>query len=465
MKKFDIVVIGSGPGGYVAAIRAAQQGANVALVEADSLGGTCLNRGCIPTKTLLACSERWSKIQDSQDFGIEVSKACFSYEKMVERKNNLVNQIRKNLKGLIEANKINIIHGFAKIQSSHQIKILGDDPQIIKTKHIILSTGSEPREIPGMVPDHKTIFDSTSLLEQTKLPQSLIIIGGGVIGCEFASMYNDLGVEVTIIEALDSLISLEGKDTSKALQDAFEKKGIKILTNSMIKKLSSEKNGVKAFLNDGSELCGSCALVSVGRKINTDKIGLENVGIATTKSGFIEINDHMQTKEPHIYAIGDITGKALLAHVASHQGLVAADHCCGEDSHINYDVIPSVTYTHPEVATVGYTLEEAQKDGLQASVAAFPFHALGKSQASKETQGFAQIVIEKNTQRILGGQVVGHEAGTLIAELSVAMQNELTLESISETIHAHPTISEAWLEASLLGQGKPLHLPPIKRKK
>lgn len=462
--KFDIIVLGGGPGGYPAAIRAAQLGKKVALIEAKELGGTCLNRGCIPSKTLIAGAEVLQKAKEAEEFGVMISgPITFDYSKMVDRKDAVVTKVRKGLEGLIASNKIKLFKGFGKFNGPKEIKITGTDNAIIRGDKIIIATGSEPRNIPAFPFDWKKIHDSTSLLELRTLPKSLIIIGGGVIGCEFASLYNILGVEVTIIEMMPRIIPMESTGVSNALTKAFKKKGIKIETGVLVEKVETTPNGIKAVLPGGKTIEGDIALVSVGRALNTNSIALEKAGVKVADNGLIPVNEQMETSVPGIYAIGDIASKWWLAHVATHQGLVAADHACGHHARMNYDAVPSVIFTVPEIGTVGLSLEQAIDKGYKATVSAFPFQALGKSQAALQTEGFAQVVIDRETGQVLGAQIVGHEASTLIAEMTVAITNELTVESITETIHAHPTVPEAWLEAALLASDKPLHLPPQKK--
>jgi len=463
--KFDIAVLGGGPGGYPAAIRAAQLGKKVALIEAKELGGTCLNRGCIPSKTLIASAEVLQKVREAAEFGVIISgPITFDYAKMVERKDAVVSKVRKGLEGLIAANKIKLFKGFGKLTGPREIKITGTDNALIRADNIIIATGSEPRNIPAFPFDWVKIHDSTSLLEMKKLPKSLLIIGGGIIGCEFASLYNIMGVDVTIVEMLPRIIPMESTGVSNALTKAFLKKGIKIETNVMIEKVETTSKGVKAYLPGGKFIESDIALIAVGRSLNVSGIGLDKAGVAVGDNGLVTVNEQMETNVRGIYAIGDIASKWWLAHVATHQGLVAANHACGHHARMNYDAVPSVIFTVPEIGTVGLSLEQALERGYQATVGSFPFQALGKSQASLQTEGFAQVVVDRKTGQLLGAQIVGHEASTLIAEMTVAITNELTLESITETIHAHPTVPEAWLEAALMANETPLHLPPQKKK-
>jgi dihydrolipoamide dehydrogenase len=458
-QKFDCIVIGGGPGGYIAAIRAAQRGLATALIEANELGGTCLNRGCIPSKALIANAEVLRKIRKANQFGISVKEVSYNYAEMYARKEEVVKRLRQGLEGVIASNKITVFKGFGKFLSPYEVAVTGEDEALLQGLSFIIATGSEPRSLPTMPFDYERIHDSTSLLNLTTLPKRMLIIGGGVIGCEFACLHNAFGVDVTIVELLPRILSTEGTFISDTMEKALKNQGIKIVTEALVSRLESVASGVRAYLNEGKRLEGDLALVSVGRKYNTDAIGIEKTGVSREKDGSLDTNERMQTNVPHIYAIGDITGKSILAHVASHQGIVAADTIAGLPTAISYLAVPSVIFTHPEVGTVGYTLERAIQAGYQAKIGRFPFQALGKSQASIETEGFAQIVVEKTTGQILGAQVVGYEASSLIAEMAMAIENELTVESIQETIHAHPTIAEAWMEAAFLAGGMPLHLP------
>ncbi len=463
LQQFDCVVIGGGPGGYVAAIRAAQRGVKTALVENKELGGVCLNRGCIPSKALIANAEILRKVREANKFGIAVGEVSFDYRAMKERKDSVVVRVRKGLEGLIASNKIQVFKGYGKLTSQNEVKVTGEQEALLSAKTIILATGSEPRSLPGISFDGERIHDSTSLLDITALPKKLLIIGGGVIGCEFACLHAAFGVDVTIIELLPSILSTEGKGVADFMTQALKKQGIKIETQAALTQMERLSNGVKAHLGDGRTFEADCALISVGRKYNSDHVGLDKAGVIVEKDGSIPVNSHMQTNVPHIFAIGDVTGKWILAHVASHQGLIAADNASGKPSEMHYDAVPSVIFTAPEVATVGYTLERAVHAGFDARLGKFPFQALGKAQATSETEGFAQIVVEKSTGRILGAQVIGYGASALIAEMTVAISGELTVQSISDTIHAHPTIAEAWMEAAFSADEMPLHLPPTKK--
>jgi len=461
-KEFDAAVIGAGPGGYPAAIRIAQQGKKVALIEAKEVGGVCLNCGCIPSKALISNANLWEKVKRAEEYGIHVGEASFDFAGMAERKDRVVAKVRKNLEGLIASNRITLLRGYGKFLSPREIKVNGEDNVVIRAEKSVIATGSRPRNMAAFPFDHERIHDSTSMLGITKLPKSLIIIGGGVIGSEFASLYSAFGVEVTILELMPSLIPMECQSVSKTLTKAFKKRGIAIETNVKVEKIDKTEEGVKVFLAGGEEREAEMALVCVGRELNIGGIGLDKAGVAVGESGLVEVDDRMETNVAGIFAIGDIASRWWLAHVASHQGLVAASNIVGIEAKMHYNAVPSVIFTEPEIGTVGLTLEEAVKEGYSATLGAFPFQALGKSQATLETEGFAQVVIDKETRQVLGAQVVGHEAATLVAEMGVAIANEMTLECITETIHAHPTIAEIWLEAAMMANDTPLHLPPKK---
>jgi dihydrolipoamide dehydrogenase len=460
LKNFDVIVLGSGVGGYPAAIRAAQLGRSVALIEKGEMGGTCLNRGCIPSKALIAGGEFVARLKDGAGFGVEVQMTGLNYEKLANHKDQVVKKMRTGLEGLIAANKITVFKGTGQFTSPTELKVMGQDNIRLTGKKIVIATGSEPRNIPAFPFDDEKILSSTSLLALKTLPKKLLIVGGGVIGCEFASLYKNLGVEVTILELLPRIIATEGSDISQALARALTKRGIKIETQVKVEKITRTESGVVATVEGGQSFEADYCLVSVGRSLNTKEIGLEKAGIKVQDNGLIAVNEKMETSVDGIYAVGDIASKWWLAHVASHQGIIAAENACGHSAIMAYNAIPSVIFTHPEIGTVGLSLEEAQKQGYQAKLAAFPFQALGKAQASLQTEGFAQVVVEEKTGQILGAQVVGQEASTLIAEMAVAITNELTIECISETIHAHPTFAEVWMEAAFIAEGLPVNYPP-----
>jgi len=463
-QKFDLIVIGSGPGGYPAAIYAAQHDKKVALIEAGEIGGTCLNRGCIPSKALIAGAEQWKAVQHAKEFGIQIDKASFDYSAMVQRSQKIVTEIRTSLEKLILANQIEIFRGHGVLASKNTVRVKGDKTSLLEADAIILATGSEPRLLPQFPFDGKYIVDSTSLLKRETLPKSIAIIGAGVIGCEFASLFSLLGVPVTLLELLPQILPAEDPDLSLELTNALKKRGVAIHCNAQVTQIEKTGSGVKIHQQKGSPLEAELALIAVGRSLNTDNLKLSSVGVAVNQQGLIVIDEEMQTTVPGIYAVGDIASKWWLAHVATHQGIVAASNICGLPKKMRYEAIPSVTFTDPEIASVGLTLEAAKAKGYDAGIGAFPFQALGKSRASGHTEGFAKVVIDRATGQILGAQVAAHDASTLIAEMVLAIENEIPIECVAETIHAHPTTSEAWLEAAMAGIFMPLHLFPTHRK-
>lgn len=458
--RYDVIFIGGGPGGYVGAIKARHLGLKVALVEKDKIGGTCLLRGCIPTKTLIANCDVVRTIRLAKDFGISVDNFSIDYEKMKHRKDDVVGSLSKSVAGLVASHGVSVYSGEAQFISPTEIKVKGKEPVILESNHVVIGTGSMPAELPQCPIDRKIIHDSTSILEVTSLPKKLIVLGGGYIGCEFASLFRELGVEVTIVEFLPGIVWTQGKTISGFLTKAFTKAGIELRCNVKMEKTSLQNSQVTLHLSDESTVSGDCLLVSVGRKPYTEGLNLNAAGLTTNARGFIDVNDRMQTSVAGIYAIGDVTGKSMLAHVASHGAIIAAENIAKKPAKMDYNAVPAVIFTHPEIATVGLTLDRTKELGLEAISSIFPFAALGKAQAARETEGFAEIISDPKTGRIYGASMVGHDAGNMIASMAIAIANELTLESISETIHAHPTLSEAWLETALLAQGIPLHLPP-----
>lgn len=459
-ENYDITIIGAGPGGYVAAIKAAQNNQKVCLIEKEFLGGSCLNVGCIPTKTLLANAQILHTVKTAAAFGITTGPISFDFHQMKKRKEGVIEKIRKSLEGLLLSNQIVIKQGHAEFLSPNEIKIKGKDNLILFSKKIIIASGSAPLDIPALPCDHERVFNSTSILNLEKLPTSLAIIGGGYIGCEFASLYAELGVKVTILEALPSILSLQGKAVSEVITKAFQKKGIEIQTGVTVEGIEKEPSHLTIRLKDKVSFNSEMALISIGRKAVSDQLCLEKAGVKVGPRGTIEVNEKMETNVPGIYAIGDVTGKFQLAHVASHQGIIAAANAMGQNVKMHYNAVPSVIFTLPEVATVGMTLEQAKEAGYESAIGKFPFQALGKSIATLETEGFVEVIVNKKTGQILGAAAIGHHASAIIGEMALAIANELTLECVTETIHAHPTVAEAWLEAALIANETPIHFPP-----
>ena len=462
-KIFDIAIIGSGPGGYVSAIKAAQLGKSVALIEKEELGGTCLNVGCIPTKTLLSSAAVLHQVRRASDFGIQTGPITVAYDKMKARKDAVIAKMRSGLEGLIKSNQITLYRGNAQFEAPHELKIVGKDNVRIFANSIVIATGSVPIDVKAFPCDHQRILNSTSILELTEIPKTLSIIGGGYIGCEFASLFAELGTKVTILEALPSILAAQGPTIAEFMTKAFANKGIEMKTGATVKNIENKGESAHVVLSDGSVLDTDYALVAIGRKPYTDNLALEKAGVPLTDKGFLAVDDRMETEVKGLFAIGDVTGKSMLAHVASHQGVVAAINASGGEAKVHYNAVPAVIFTFPEVATVGMSLEQAKAQGIPVAQGSFPFQAIGKAQASKDTEGFSQIIAHAKTNQILGATIIGHEASNLIAEMALAIQNELTLESVLETIHAHPTMAEIWHEAAAMTLGMPIHLPPRKK--
>lgn len=452
---FDIVIIGGGPGGYVAAIRAAGLKKKVALIEKNELGGTCLNIGCIPSKTLIMHASFWEKIHESEKFGIKIKDASFDFSKIKHKKDEIVLKLRNSLKNLISKNKITVFQGSAQFLSPNEIKVEGKDNLVLSSEKIIIASGSKPQEIKQFPVDKKQIFDSTSILDLETLPKSMAIIGGGYIGSEFACLYNQFGVKVTIIESKESILSGQEKTVRETIHKSFLKRGISIFTSSKVTSIEKHKN-LSIVLENGEKVEAEIVLLAVGRKCTFDDLALEKSGVLA-ENGAIITNEYMQTNVPGIYAIGDVNGKCMLAHVASHEGIIAAENAFGAKKRMNFETIPSVIFITPEVASVGLTSIQAEEKGYSIMSATFPLSALGQAQASLETEGFAQIIADKKTKQVLGAHIVGSKASIMIGEMALAVANELTIDCIIDTIHPHPTLSEAWLEASLIANGTPIN--------
>jgi len=462
-KKFDLAVIGAGPGGYVAAIKAAQFGLKVALIEKNFIGGTCLNVGCIPTKALISSGVRLEEIKQADRLGIVAKDVHFDFAKIMERKNKVVSQLRQSLEGLIKSNKIEIIVGEASFISSNELKVVGIPSFVIEAENIIIAVGSAPREIKAFPTDGKIIHNSTTILELKQLPKSLTVIGGGYIGCEFASLFLSLGVDVSIVESLDSLVIQNEPAICEELTSIFKKKGMKIYTSCQVKNVQTKNNGAHIELSNGETIDSEIVLVSVGRQFVAESLNLQKAGVQVNEHGAIIVNSQMQTNIVGIYAIGDATGKWMLAHFASHAGIVAAYNIAGHIKQLHTNAVPSVIFTHPEIASVGLTEKLAREEGYDYKVTKYPFRALGKALASDQLEGFAMLITDNKTGQILGAHLIGTGADNLIAEMALAIENELTIECLIETIHAHPTLAEVWMEAGMVANGTPLHFAPIRR--
>ena len=461
-KQFDLTVIGSGPGGYIAAIRAAQHGLKVGIVERDKLGGICLNWGCIPSKALLKSAEVYTTFKKAGEFGFSYKDLTFDFSKIIQRSRGVADRISKGVEYLMKKNKIEVVPGTAKLTGKNAVEVSKDGKVVdtIKTKHMILATGGRPRTIPGVTIDRKRIITSTEAMSLAEQPKSLAVIGGGAIGVEFAYFYNALGTKVTIIEMMPSILPLEDKEISKIVESSLKKQGINILTGAKVESVKIDKGVVIAVsTKDGNvDVQGELALMAVGVQGNVEDLGLESVGVKTDR-GFVVVNEFMKSSVDGIYAIGDVSGPPLLAHVASHEGIVAADHIAGKAKHgIDKNTIPACTYCQPQVASVGMTEEAAIAKGHKVKVGRFPFRPLGKAMAIGETEGTVKLVFDEKYGELLGAHIVGSEATEMISELVMAKSLETTWEELFNTMHAHPTLSEAVMEAAGDSHGVALNM-------
>jgi dihydrolipoamide dehydrogenase len=464
---YDVVVIGSGPGGYVAAIRCAQLGMKTAIIEKYStLGGTCLNVGCIPSKALLDSSEHFHNAQHTfKEHGIELSDLKVNLDQMIKRKSEVVKQTVGGIDFLMKKNKITVLNGTGSFIDINNIKVVDNngDEKKIRTEKIIIATGSKPFVMPFIKIDKKRIISSTEALELKEVPKHLIVIGGGYIGMELGSVYARLGSKITVVELMDRITPLMDMTMSKELQKVLKKLDFDFKLSHKVVSLENlgEEVLVKAENNKGEtiEIKADYCLVSIGRKPYTEGLGLENIGITPEKNGTIAVNDHLQTKVPNIYAIGDVIRGAMLAHKAEEEGVYAAEHMTGQKPHINYLLIPGVIYTWPEVASVGYTEEQLKERGTAYKAGSFPFKASGRARASMDTDGLVKVLADQKTDEILGVHIIGPRAADMIAEAVVAMEFRASAEDIARMSHAHPTFTEALKEACLAAtDNRALHI-------
>jgi dihydrolipoamide dehydrogenase len=457
MNSFDVVIIGSGPGGYVSAIRCAQLGFKTAIIEKYSvLGGTCLNVGCIPSKAMLASSHHYSDVAHFADHGIEVSgEVKVNLEKMIARKQGIVDQTSGGVKYLMDKNKITVLEGLGSFVDATHVAIAKSDgtSETVEAKNIIIATGSKPSNLPFIKLDKERIITSTEALKLNEVPKHLVIIGGGVIGIELGQVYLRLGAKVSVVEYMDRIIPGMDASLSKELTKVFKKQGMKFYVSHKVK--SVERNGdavtVEAENAKGETITleGDYALVSVGRRPYTDGLNADKAGVKISDRGMVEVNDHLQTNIPNIYAIGDVVRGAMLAHKAEEEGAMVAEILAGQKPHINYNLIPGVVYTWPEVAAVGQTEEQLKASGVDYKSGSFPFKALGRSRASGDLDGFVKILADAKTDEVLGVHMIGARCADLIAEAVVAMEFKASAEDISRMSHAHPTFAEAIKEAAL----------------
>lgn len=465
----DVAILGGGTGGYVAAIRAAQLGKQVVIIEKDKLGGTCLHRGCIPSKSLLRSAEVYAEIQESESYGIETAGATLVFPKVQARKDAIVEQLHQGVQYLMKKNKIQVVYAKGRVigpsifsPQSGAVAVEFEDGEMdtVVPTNLIIATGSRPRVLPGLEPDGRYIMSSDEALRMDELPTSLIIVGGGVIGLEWASMLNDFGVDITVVEAADHVLPAEDEDVAREMQRLLGKRGVRFLTKAKIMPESYEtgQEGVRIDVqinNDQQEtLSADKMLISVGRQANVENIGLENTDIKLDR-GFIAVNKHLQTGEGHIYAIGDCIGGLQLAHAASHEGILAVNHLAGESVHaVESHRIPRCVYTRPEAASIGFTEREAKERGFDVKTGKFPFQAIGKSLVHGNRDGFVKVIADAKTNDILGVHMIGTHVTELIAEASLAQMLDATPWEVGQTIHPHPSLSEIMGEAMLAVDGK-----------
>jgi len=457
-----LAILGTGPGGYVAAIRAAQLGAEVTIIEKDEIGGTCLNWGCIPTKTLTASANALATVKGLGEYGIELKGSIVpDLSRIIDRKDKVVSTLVKGIKGLFKSWGIVLRNGRGMLLAPGEIAVVLKDgsTETVTADSIIIATGSRPSEIPSLPFDGTHVISSTEALALRDIPRSLLIVGAGVIGCEFACIFRELGSEVTIVEALPHAVATEDGEISEILEKELKKKKIKLITGTTAEKTRIEEDGVHMLLSDGKEVVAEKVLVSIGRILNTDGIGIEQLGIRTGPKGEILVNERMETNVTGVYAIGDVTGRMLLAHKASAEGIVAAKNIMGIPCSMDYQIIPTAIFTSPEIASVGLREQQAEEQGITFRRGVFPFRALGKAHAMGEISGIVKILSDAATDRIIGAHIIGPHAADLIHEAAVAMKAGLKARDLAETIHAHPTLSEALMEAAEDVSGEAIHLP------
>jgi dihydrolipoamide dehydrogenase len=460
----DVCVIGGGPGGYVAAIRAAQLGLKTAVIERDNLGGVCVARGCIPTKAMLRSAELFMTAKHSADFGIVVENPRVDFGGVLTFRDKVVKQNVDGIGMLMKSWGIEQLSGTGRLAERGRVTVSGEAESTVNAKHVIVATGSVPSTLPVPGADGTGVIDSDGAFGLTEIPESILVIGGGAVGSEWADIFNAFGSQVTLVEMLPTLLPLEDEDMGKLLQRIFTRRGIAVQTDAKLEEISDGENGKKVgtiTTNDGKQerISADCVLVGVGRKPNTESLGLDALGIGTDRRGFIQVDEYLRTNAPNVYSIGDVTGKSLLAHVASHQGIAAVENIAGHEKPIDYKVVPACTYTHPEVASVGLTEKKARDAGYDVKIGTFPFAASGRARTFGDTEGMVKIVAESKYGEVLGVHIMGAVASDLIPEAALGIQLEATLEDFMHTIHAHPTFAEAVMEAAWSASGGAIHLP------
>ena len=461
MDQYQVGILGGGPGGYVCALRAAELGLSVVIVEGDRLGGTCLNRGCIPTKALVRSADLWREMGRAEEFGLSIQGREFDFGKVMMRKDQVVDNLVKGIEQLMKARKIRVIQGWGELKGPGRIDVkAGDGVESIKVDNVIIATGSVPARVPIAGSDLPGVVTSDDMLYLTNLPDSLVIVGGGVIGMEFASIYREFGVNVTVVEMLPAILGNIDEEIPKRMTPLLKKSGMEILTKTAVKSIRQQDDRLMVQVEDakgmGRELPADRVLISVGRKPNLQGIDVEGLGLAMER-GAIKVNERMETNLPGVYAIGDAVGGIMLAHVASAEGMVAAENIAGKPASMHYHAVPSAIFTYPEIAAVGKSEQELKAAGMPYQVSKFPFSANGKAMALGETIGLVKVLADQ-AGVIIGGAIMGPAASNLISELVVAVEKGLRAEEVAHMIHAHPTLPEAVMEAAHGVGGKPLHM-------
>jgi len=459
MEKFDVIFLGAGSAGYVGAIRSADLGMSVCIIENRELGGTCLNRGCIPTKALLKSADLYTEAKESKVFGIDIPNISYDIDGILKWKENVVKKLVSGVEFLLKSRKVVIKRGFGKIVDGGTIEIeTPNGKELVQGKNIVIATGSEPAEIPALKIDHVNILNSDDALNLREIPDDVVIVGAGAIGIEFATFWSSFGAKVTIVEMMPQVVpTLRDRKTAQVIQRILSKKGVKVITGTKIENIEVKDGKVYSTLSTGEVLTSSKVLVSIGRKLNSEGIGLESVGIKTDR-GRIIVDNYLRTNVEGFYAVGDVIGGLLLAHKAMYDGETVAEIIAGKDKPVSYEVVPWAIFSKPEISAVGLTEEEAVEKGIEVITGEFPFTANGKALTMNSTDGFVKIVAKKDTKEIIGAQIVGPEASVLISELALAMKAKLTLNDIANTIHTHPTLPEAILESAKSALGEAIHI-------
>ncbi|MGA9118467.1 MAG: dihydrolipoyl dehydrogenase [Bacteroidota bacterium] len=460
---FDLIVVGGGPGGYTAAIRAAQLGMRVALVERERLGGICLNWGCIPTKALLKNAELVAALKAGKEWGIEIEGMKIDFARVIQRSRSVADRLSKGVEFLMKKNKIEVRSGYGRLLGDGRVEVKAKDlpDEILRAKHVILATGARPRSLPGVALDRQRIITSTEAMTLRAIPQSMIVIGAGAIGIEFAYFYQTLGTKVTVVEMLPGILPVEDREITKELERIFRKRGMEILTGTSVQKVKAGKDGVTVNVQseDGAkELLAEIALVAIGVQGNVENLGLEELGVAVEKDR-IKVDTDYRTNIQGLYAIGDVIGPPWLAHVASAEGIHCVEAIAGKSPDpLDYSSIPGCTYCQPQVASIGLTEQKALELGKEIKVGKFPFRALGKAIAIGETDGMVKLIFDRQYGELLGAHILGPEATETIMELLIAKRHEATASSILHSVHAHPTLSEAVMEAAAAAEGEAINI-------